>query len=339
MNTKRVAVLAMMALCIAGVAFAQTEWVDYPGNPVLEPGPPGSWDGLSRVPGTVLFDGAIYHMWFAGRDQSSGTIQIGHATSPDGLSPWTMDPANPVLTPGAPGGWDELLFSPAPAVIDDGVQYHMWYAGRTPGGIVQGGYATSFDGSVWIKHVDNPVLPVGPPGSWDDHNVRPDTVVSEGETLKMWYSGGDGSTVAIGYAESTDGVHWNKHPSPVLVGSDPPAWDEGVANPTVVFDGSVYHMLYVGSPYSVLDLRVGYAFSTDGIQWNPHRDNPVISIEGDDIYKMPVFFDGSTWHGWYYSESADDERFVFYSTSTCCAGLFGDDFETGDTTLWSVTVP
>jgi hypothetical protein len=31
---------------------------------------------------------------------------------------------------------------------------------------------------------------------------------------------------------------------------------------------------------------------------------------------------------------------ISYATSSCCnAGLFADDFESGDTSAWSVTVP
>jgi hypothetical protein len=135
----------------------------------------------------------------------------------------------------------------------------------------------------------------------------------------MWYSGWDGSILAIGYADSEDGVQWDKNPSPILEGSYyPNAWDELLGNPSVVFYETGYHMWYVGGRYSALEPQVGYAFSTDGVQWTKHRGNPVISVEDYDIVKMPVVFDGSTWHGWYYSVSAEDENHVSYATSDCC---------------------
>ena len=113
MDVKNVAVVVSIALCCAGLAMGRTEWVGHPDKPVIGPGEPGEWDAFNRVPGTVLFDGSTYHMWFAGRAQSSGTNQNGHATSTDGVE-WIMDPTNPVLTPGAPEEWDEHLGSPAP---------------------------------------------------------------------------------------------------------------------------------------------------------------------------------------------------------------------------------
>ena len=62
---QRGAVLAFFALSLtvvlgAGVATAQTEWTDYPQNPVIGPGPQGSWDPM-RIVFAVHFDGAVHH--------------------------------------------------------------------------------------------------------------------------------------------------------------------------------------------------------------------------------------------------------------------------------------
>ena len=65
-------------------------------NPVIGLGEPGEWDDGSRGDPSVLFDGANYHMWFAGSNVSISNYGFGHATSTDGVA-WTMDPANPVL--------------------------------------------------------------------------------------------------------------------------------------------------------------------------------------------------------------------------------------------------
>ena len=84
---------------------------------------------------------------------------------------------------------------------------------------------------------------------------------------------------------------------------------------------------------------VGYAFSSNPIAWTRHLDKSVMSVDGEDVYVLPIVFDGSTWHGWYTAFSGQGEWSIFYITSACCAGIFGDDFETGDTSLWSTTVP
>jgi hypothetical protein len=267
-------------------------------------------------------------LWFIGWDDDTGLMGgVGHATSPDGIA-WTMDPANPVLTRGDVGDWDEYLWAPALAVVFDGDQFHMWYSGtsETSGSPYRGGYATSPDGSVWTKYAGNPVMDVGPSGSWDDRHVRPDEVILDGGIYKMWYTGYDGSTVLIGYADSEDGIVWTKHPDPVIGElSYPGVWDERAANPSVAFDGSLYHMWYMGLASSVGDWMVGYAFSTDGIEWIRHRYNPVISSAGEDIVVMPVVFDGVTWHGWYFIglEGGLDNWRVRYATSTGDPGVPG----------------
>ena len=125
MIKKLVALTMMIVLCAAGVALAQTEWVQYPDNPVIGPGDPGAWDSHHRVSGAVIFDGSVFHMWFVGGDTSTGEGDgIGHATSTDGVE-WTMDPANPVLMRGEPGEWDDYTLW-LPAVVYDGSQFHMW---------------------------------------------------------------------------------------------------------------------------------------------------------------------------------------------------------------------
>ncbi|MFQ6673907.1 MAG: FlgD immunoglobulin-like domain containing protein, partial [Fidelibacterota bacterium] len=88
-----------------------------------------------------------------------------------------------------------------------GTMYHMWYSG---GDLLTKriGYATSPDGVAWTKDTLNPILDVGPSGSWDDYYVGHCSVVFDTatSTYKMWYTGGDGAlpnaNSAIGYAES-----------------------------------------------------------------------------------------------------------------------------------------
>jgi len=40
-------------------------------------------------------------------------------------------------------------------------------------------------------------------------------------------------------------------------------------------------------------------------------------LNGEDIYNMPVVFDGVTWHGWY---NFGDGKSLMYATSNCCDG-------------------
>ena len=79
--------------------------------------------------------------WPSSQDYRS--LQIGHATSRDGLH-WTKDPANPVLPKGTASAWDrEGTWDPF-VLHEDGV-FKMWYGDGMDdhGGW---GYAVSTDG-------------------------------------------------------------------------------------------------------------------------------------------------------------------------------------------------
>jgi hypothetical protein len=321
MSTKRVLVVVSIMLCGAGMAMGQTEWVGHPDNPVIgteDPGPimapGGPW------PNAVVFDGTTYHMWFTGT-REDGYVDdhgIGHATSLDGVD-WTMDQANPVISQGESGEWDDSYVL-AGGVIHDGTQFHMWYAG-TSDGSEDIGYATSPDGSIWNKYAGNPVMEHGPVGSWNDTWMGPTAVVVDLHgNYKLWFSGHDGSIGQIGYAYSDDGIEWTKRPEPVLEpGGTPDAWNASLLNPSVVFDGTNYHMWYTGD-HPQVESKIGYAFSRDGIEWTKHRYNPVLELADDNIVQPCVLLDGSTWQMWYghnHSLPTADNR-VSYATSDCC---------------------
>ncbi len=60
-------------------------WTKDPANPILVPGPAGSWDAQAVNHASVLFVNGTYHMWYSGVDFND-LNRIGHATSPDGIT-------------------------------------------------------------------------------------------------------------------------------------------------------------------------------------------------------------------------------------------------------------
>jgi predicted GH43/DUF377 family glycosyl hydrolase len=282
--------ILMLLVCfnlIATKAYSQTSWGKFQANPVLDIGSAGSWDDRGASHPRVLFDGTVYKMWYSGFDGSN--IRIGHATSPDGIN-WTKAAENPVLDLGAQGTWDAVWVENS-MVLFDGTSFQMWYYGRDANSIHRIGYATSSDGVTWDKYSGNPIIePSGNSGSWNSNRVAQPWVIFDGTSYQMWFGGYDGSKRRTGYATSTDGITWEEYSgNPVLDVGTPGSWDADLsANPSVVFDGSNYHMWYQGRGPG-LPFLIGYATSPDGVVWTKDPGNPVLALGNSGTWE-------GTWH-------------------------------------------
>ncbi|RLI75975.1 hypothetical protein DRO97_01950 [Archaeoglobales archaeon] len=134
---------------------------------------------------------------------------------------------NPVVSPTEPGQAGTRY----PSIIydaDDG-KYKMWYdVLSTNGGDynVTIWYAESTDGIHWTNH-QKVFEGTGVDGDFDKVSVSVGTVIKDGSIYRMWYTGrpvtgcGSNSSYGIGYAESTDGIHWTRGSNnPLLLASD-----------------------------------------------------------------------------------------------------------------------
>lgn len=159
---------------------------------------------------------------------------------------------------------------------------------------------------VWNKNPLNPVMESGCGGYWDSAAVRDPSMIDEGDTLKIWYTGydGQGGAEAIGYAFSVDGGDsWTCHGSPVLEIGTGGAWDSWSVNaPFVMRDGSDYVMYYAGVINGDTS-QVGKATSPDGINWTKEPSNPVLPSNASDwdhvIAYKTVLKEGLLYRMWY----------------------------------------
>jgi predicted GH43/DUF377 family glycosyl hydrolase len=238
-------------------------------------------------------------------------LMIGTATQIRADQSWHRYPGNPVLHT-SPSGWDSVHLA-EPFVLKDETEYKMYYTAWGASGTFIG-MATSIDGLVWSKRPDNPTFPASASG-WDRTDTQAPSVLKEGDVYKMWYTGGDGSTNAIGYATSSDGIEWTKYPQAVLQ-STPGSWDRsGMTASSVITDATGYKMYYMGNDGSAW--HIGLATSDDGIVWTKYAGNPLISPRswawdsGEVGHPAVLLIDG-VYHMWYgntysigYASSAD----------------------------------
>ncbi len=193
-----------------------TIWTKHANNPILGPGT-AAWEiGGASYCYVMPDNGGGYKMWYTGYNASYTIAQIGYATSQYGITWIKADSVNPVLTTGASGEWDDTAVRTPKVIFTNGI-YYMWYVGNQDSTYRSIGLARSFDGINWTKYDDpnttstlyassDPVLNPEP-GTWDERAVESGTVMLEGDSLRMWYSG-SGNPVSslpwkIGHATSS----------------------------------------------------------------------------------------------------------------------------------------
>jgi predicted GH43/DUF377 family glycosyl hydrolase len=230
-------------------------WARYPNNPIMTP-IPGSWEKEGLYEPVVLYDGVSFRMWYSA-NSSIDTASTGYAVSSDGIN-WTRYPGNPIMRPGPAGSWDAAEADVA-SILLEGTTYKMWYIGSSGNFNYRIGYATSSDGLQWTKYANNPVLDVGPSGTWDESIVFTPDVHFDGLTYEMWYHGFNRSDSRIGHATSLDGIHWTKDPTnPIIHPGAPGTWESrDTGHPRVLIDGNTRKMWYIGGDGQFA--RIGYA--------------------------------------------------------------------------------
>jgi len=251
----------------------------YAGNPVLQPGGPGAWDAGALGSLTVLKVQDVYHLYYeawgvrskaAGSQAEYNTLQIGHATSRDGIH-WTKDPHNPVVPRGAtPDAWDAHGTWDPFVLHEDGL-FKMWYGGGNE--TCDWGYATSPDGTHFTKRGCISRL-----GKVEDDHVVHDAV---SRRYYMYYWDRAREPLGLFRAASTNETDFdfaNARPLKIAGEQYP-----GRYKFTHVFiEGGAWYMLYGNfvrphCPNSTVRLAV----SPDGVAWRSVNRNLAAGHDGE----------------------------------------------------------
>ena len=279
----------------------------YTNNPVLAPGPAGSWDAGALGSMTVLKVGEVFQLYYEAwgvRGQMSedyNSLQIGHATSKDGLH-WTKDPANPVLPKGNNGDWDSDGTWDPFVLCEDGV-FKMWYGG----GMDQHcdwGYAVSADGVNFQKK--GKISKLG--------NVEDDHIVHDKATghYFMYYWDRKFEPSGLFRAESPNETDFNfAHAEPIRI--------EGLDAQTMF---KFTHVIQNDGQWEMFFSKfvrpgckgssTGFATSPDGLHWTEKDTNLLAGIDGevldvaDNLWMMFYGRDG------YFDQAGQDIHIALY---------------------------
>ncbi|UCC63457.1 MAG: hypothetical protein JSV36_22490 [Anaerolineae bacterium] len=323
--------MAALVLTLALTASAQGpgSWTVYVGNPVFGQGvggPKAYYPSVLYDAGSFSGHGAPakYKMWYG----TSGS-QTGLATSDDGIS-WSDLGA--VMTdgyhatvkyfadgfPGTNSGGD-----PSGSTM----YYRMWYWDvGTLYDVSAIGYTESPDGVNWYNYqpCQNGAVPIVSSGDpwWNRGSYGPcDVLYNPGAsdtgtdwTFTLYYDGTTGGDEAIGLGFSSDGITWSGYDAdgdgkadPVLNGTyNAGDWDYNyVSRATVIKNADDDYEMWYSGGVGAMNHGIGYATSSDGINWTRDGDNPIFhKDDGVDwrdsrTYCPAVLKDGSIYQMWF----------------------------------------
>jgi hypothetical protein len=236
---------------------------DYEPEPVLSPGPLGAFDDAGVTVSCVVQGGEgtlLYYTGWALGVSVPFYFYAGLAIRPHGEREFRRVSPAPILERDAV----DPYLTASPWVLREGERWRMWYVGcarweldADPGGAVRHyyhvRYAESEDGVHWrregrvaLDFRDAAEYAMGRP-----------CVVRDGDRYRMWLCA-RGDTYRLAYAESPDGIEWERADARTTLAGPSEEWDSQMQAYPAVFDrGGERYLLYNGNGYG--RSGVGYA--------------------------------------------------------------------------------
>jgi predicted GH43/DUF377 family glycosyl hydrolase len=119
--------------------------------------------------------------------------------------------------------------------------------------------------SEWRRLSQQPII--SPQGDgWESAGTfNPAIVIHDGKLVMLYRAQDKLGTSRLGYAESSDGIHFTRRPEPVLSPETDYEQGGGVEDPRLVQLGDTYYLTYTG--YNQKDAQLCLAVSKDLLHW------------------------------------------------------------------------
>jgi len=225
-------------------------------KPLLELGRRGTFDDSGITLGSILKHGsnlfAYYTGWKRRRINVSFEMSIGlcRINCPEMTFERIFE--GPVLAQDK----DHPLLTAGPFVLFEKSKFRMWYCSGTDWRIVNENpepiyrvyYAESDDGINWMPFKE-PVIDY----KYDGEVISAPWVLKVGSRYCMWYSTRGSSSkeaknYVIGYAESEDGIKWDRLDDQAWIEKSNSGWDsEMICYPSFFPYGDIIYMFYSGN--------------------------------------------------------------------------------------------
>lgn len=230
-------------------------------EPVLGLGELGTFDDCGAVPSCAVRMGTQRYLYYIGfqRAQRVPYLLFTGLAIDDGEGNFKRFAKTPVLdrTPLEP------FSRSAPFILREGSLLRMWYWSCRKWSDDENGvhysnvirHATSADGLDWHVHDHICIEPDEP----DEYSIGRPCVINTDGTYRMWYSARSFSKrYKIGYAESSDGLVWERKDDEAGISVSETGWDsEMICYPYVTEFGGRLYMFYNGNGHGATGF--GYA--------------------------------------------------------------------------------
>ncbi len=148
----------------------------------------------------------------------------------------------------------------------------------------------------FVPYKANPVFEGTGSDTWDKQIRERGYIIFENGIYKMWYSGYKGEDIDpkyLGYATSSDGINWDRHPENPIFSEK---WTEDMF---VIRDEDKYYM-YAEGENDIAHLLT----SDDGVNWNEEGDLDLRLTNGEPINPGPygtptVWIENGKWYLFY----------------------------------------